>query len=158
MQHRPLIVVLTLLTIGVAVMVASAYLQTLREVASLSFDELLTKDSPAEKKERASSWMSRFSAKEIPSYIYPAPELRVSLRFPTASLELLKTFHVIINEMSAYQFFCLNQVLLAHKIDYSYHKAGGRVQLIITTQDEEYLQSVLRELSRYEITYQIQKS
>ncbi|MGP1579579.1 MAG: hypothetical protein ACTTH5_00920 [Wolinella sp.] len=158
MQHRPLIVLLTFLTIGVAVVIFSAYLKTLQEVSSLSFSKIITEDSPAQEREHTSSWMSRFSAREIPSYIYPTPELHVSLSFPTAPLGLLKTFHVIIGKVSAYQFFCLKQVLLAHKINYSYHKEGGRVQLIITTQDEEYLRSVLKELSRYEITYQIHKS
>lgn len=159
MQHRPLIIALTLSTLGVAGAMVFVYFQTLSDTAKLSFESPMEAEAPKrEGRFSPLSWTSKFSGRETPAYLYPAPELHVKLDFPKDSLAALKTFRVVVGELDPYRFFCLNQVLLAHGIDYAYYKAGGDIRLIVTTKDEAYLRSVLKELQRYEITYELHQS
>ncbi|MGP1449878.1 MAG: hypothetical protein ACTTJS_01965 [Wolinella sp.] len=158
-QHRPLVIALSLLTMIVVGVVSSIYIRIVSDTENLKFASQLNMENEQKSGSNATlSWMSRFSSKEIPDYLYPAPELHVKLSFPNAPEDVLKTFQVVVGELDSYRFFCLNQVLVAHKIDYAYYKTGGHIRLIVTTKDESYLRSVLKELRRYEISYELHQS
>lgn len=133
-----------------------AYLEALGTASHLSFEKTLPHVPAIPEGSAPVAWVKRFSTQENPPYRYPAPELHVKLDFAPAVA--LKTFRVVVGELDSYRFFCLNQVLLAHKINYAYYKTEGHIRLIVTTQDESYLRSVLKELQRYEITYEIHQS
>ena len=48
--------------------------------------------------------------------------------------------------------------LTTNNIDYSYYKVGESIWLVVATDDEKYLRSVLEELKHYEIHYSLSKS
>lgn len=102
------------------------------------------------------SWTSDFAQEGIGDFIYPALELDIS--FDLASLEKRqKQFRVFMEEMDSYKFFCLNQVLTSNGINYAFYKNGKGIQLMVSAKSEEFLSSVLEQLKRYDIEYQIEK-
>lgn len=105
------------------------------------------------------SWLNQLSAKDGVSYLYPASELRVKLLFENnLKKDETETFRVSVGIIDDYQFFCINQVLSANNIDYSYYKVGESIWLVVATDNEKYLRSVLEELKHYEIQYSLSKS
>lgn len=104
-------------------------------------------------------WLNELSAKKEMSYLYPASELRVKLLFgDNLKRGDTETFRVSVGIIDDYQFFCINQVLSANNIDYSYYRVGESIWLVVATEDEAYLRDVLEELKHYEIDYSISKS
>ncbi|WP_233704022.1 hypothetical protein [Helicobacter mesocricetorum] len=106
-----------------------------------------------------SNWVDKLSNKSSNPFVYPAPVLQVKLLFEDDVQEnSQEVFRVSVGAIDDYQFFCINQVFNAHKIKYSYYKAGENVWLVVLTQDENYLRSVLDKLKYYEINYVLAKT
>ncbi|MDA3967016.1 hypothetical protein [Helicobacter sp. WB40] len=105
------------------------------------------------------SWIEKLSMQSDVAYIYPASEMQVRL-LSDANIqkEGSSIFRVSVGVIDDYQFFCINQVFMSHKIQYSYYKVGDNIWLVVSTKDEKYLKQVLDELARYEISYTMTKS
>lgn len=104
-------------------------------------------------------WLDRLSGQDEREFIYPASELQVKLLFADELKQSSKEiFRVSVGVINDYQFFCINQVLGAYNIEYSYYKIGESISLVVATEDENYLRSVLEKLRHYEINYTLSKS
>lgn len=107
----------------------------------------------------SAGWIDQLSKREQSSFIYPAAELKVKLLFEDSLNRVEKeTFRVSVGVIDDYQFFCINQVLSANNIEYSYYKIGENIWLVVTTENKGYLRSVLDELKHYDINYTLSKS
>lgn len=102
-------------------------------------------------------WIERFAKANKADFSYPAMELRIKLDLVSKMSEE-KIFRVVIDQIDAYKFFCLNHVLKSNDIKYSYYKTRGFVKLVVATQDREYLKKVLSELADYGIEYTIEEA
>lgn len=98
-------------------------------------------------------WLGGLSQKKRQDYIYPAPEVQLHLSLIQDRTDT-KDFRVRVKAIDSYQFFCLNQVLTAHKIEYSYYRMGNGVELVINAKNEDYIKEVLEKLKYYEINYE----
>ncbi|MDE5602460.1 MAG: hypothetical protein K2I71_00850 [Helicobacter sp.] len=107
----------------------------------------------------SSNWVEKLSSKSSSPFVYPAPVMQVKLLLEDdVQKSNEEAFRVSVGVIDDYQFFCMNQVLSAHKIKYSYYKVGETIWLIVLTQDESYLRSVLDKLKHYEINYILTKT
>ncbi|RAX58856.1 hypothetical protein CCZ01_01280 [Helicobacter monodelphidis] len=107
--------------------------------------------------EEVTSWADGLSSGKRGSFVYPALEL--SINFDVTPPEAgEQRFLVMVEQLDAYRFFCLNYVLNSNGINYAYYKNGGRIQLMINARSEQYLKSVLEQLKQYEIQYQLQRT
>lgn len=107
----------------------------------------------------ASNWVDKLSTKSSSPFIYAAPVLQVKLLLEDDVKESSQeVFRVSVGVIDDYQFFCINQVFIAHKIKYSYYKVGENIWLVVLTKDENYLRSVLDKLKYYEINYVLAKT
>lgn len=104
---------------------------------------------------RPMDWLSGLSQRGQNTFVYPAPEVQLHLSLVEDRVRNTKDFRVKVRAIDSYQFFCLNQVLTAHKINYSYYRTGDAVELVINAQDEGYIKSVLEKLRYYEINYEL---
>lgn len=107
----------------------------------------------------SSDWLDRLSGQSEREFIYPASELQVKLLYVSETQKKAKdVFRVSVGVINDYQFFCINQVFGAHNIEYSYYKIGENIWLVVATDDESYLRSVLDKLKHYEINYTLSKT
>lgn len=104
-----------------------------------------------------SAWVSRLAMQDKAEYIYPAPEMQVKLMLSSEmeQEQESKIYRVSVGVIDEYQFFCINQVLSAHKIKYSYYKVGDHIWLLVASNNQDYLHNVLEKLKHYEINYTI---
>lgn len=111
-----------------------------------------------EQKNIESTWIEKLdNNKKSDYYTYITKEIDIKLN--PYSMEKKETmFRVTINNLDAYKFFCINQILVNNKINFSYYKSKGFVEIIISTKDELYLKSILAELKDYEIDYNVEKT
>lgn len=130
-----------------------------REAASFIFTEVeeMAKMQTSPKLLDNDSWVEQFAKANKADFTYPATELRIKLDLVSKMSEE-KIFRVVIDDIDAYKFFCLNQVLKNNNIKYSYYKTKGFVKLVITTQDKNYLKTVLEQLLDYGIKYKIEEA
>lgn len=104
-------------------------------------------------------WLDRLSGQGEREFIYPASELQVRLLYVNNTKKNAKeVFRVSVGVINDYQFFCINQVFGAHNIEYSYYKIGENIWLVVATEDENYLRSVLEKLKHYAINYTLSKT
>lgn len=104
-------------------------------------------------------WLDRLSGQNEREFIYPASELQVKLLYANnAKNNTKEVFRVSVGVINDYQFFCINQVFGAHNIEYSYYKIGENIWLVVATEDENYLRSVLEKLKHYAINYTLSKA
>lgn len=104
-------------------------------------------------------WLNRLSGQSEREFIYPASELQVKLLYASNIKKGTKeVFRVSVGVINDYQFFCINQVFGAHNIEYSYYKIGENIWLVVATEDENYLRSVLDKLKHYAINYTLSKT
>ncbi|MCI5968388.1 hypothetical protein [Helicobacter sp.] len=104
-------------------------------------------------------WLDRLSSQSEREFIYPTSELQVKLLYANNAKKSIKeVFRVSVGVINDYQFFCINQVFGAHNIEYSYYKIGENIWLVVATEDENYLRSVLDKLKHYAIDYTLSKT
>ncbi|CAM2901724.1 hypothetical protein [Helicobacter burdigaliensis] len=162
MQIRLLVVIFTIFTgilffvlIRFYVGAMSAY-----ELPQIETYNFATEQEVNPKEVLKSAWVSRLAMQDKVEYIYPAPEMQVKLMLTTEMEEeqTSKIYRVSVGIIDAYQFFCINQVLSAHKIKYSYYKVGDHIWLLVAANNQNYLHNVLEKLKHYEINYEISLS
>ena len=119
----------------------------------------LAQPSESQLESLSSGWLDRLSGQDAREFIYPASELQVRLLYADALKKSSKeVFRISVGVINDYQFFCINQVFTANKIEYSYYKIGENIWLVVATEDENYLRSVLEQLRHYEIDYTLSKA
>jgi|GEM_PF-1599243 len=161
MQTRMLIGIFSCLTCILLFILIRNYIDAMSVYSLPKFSpyELAKFESNKTKIFEMPHWLDRLSGKDERKFIYPASELQVKLLFEN---ELKKTskeiFRVSVGVINDYQFFCINQVLGAYNIEYSYYKIGENISLVVATEDENYLRSVLEKLKHYEINYTLSKT
>ena len=162
MQTRVLIGVFSFLTFAILYVLIRDYAQAIHSYSIPNVEPYQlekVEDNATIKIPKELSWLNQLSAKGGVSYFYPASESRVKLLFEkNLKKDDTETFRVSVGIIDDYQFFCINQVLSANNIDYSYYKVGESIWLVVATDDEKYLRSVLEELKHYEIHYSLSKS
>lgn len=104
-------------------------------------------------------WIGRGSQRGDVSYIFPATEMQVRLMFSDSiKRDAREIFRVNVGVVDDYQFFCINQVLTSHRIEYSYYKIGDSVWLVVASPNETILRGILEQLRHYDIDYTISKA
>ncbi|MDA3968242.1 hypothetical protein [Helicobacter ibis] len=161
MQIRVLVAIFTIFTFIMLFVLIRNYsdamnLYTIPDVMPYN---LLDDNSTDSVVSSGASWIEKLSMQSDVAYIYPASEMQVRL-LSDANIqkEGSSIFRVSVGVIDDYQFFCINQVFMSHKIQYSYYKVGDNIWLVVSTKDEKYLKQVLDELARYEISYTMTKS
>ncbi len=162
MQIRVLIGIFTFFTCVIVCVLIWNYSQAIRNYSLPNVDPYELGSAEGNATMGASSglgWLNELSVKKETSYVYPASELRVKLLFEdNLKKSNTETFRVSVGIIDDYQFFCINQVLSANNIDYSYYRIGESIWLVVATDNEGYLHNVLKELKHYEIDYSVSKS
>ncbi len=105
-------------------------------------------------------WLIKLSQKEQNSYYYPVIEVDIKFdlsEYKNSVKEYNKTYKIIIPNLDEYKFFCVKQVLSFRKIDYSYYKSGDKLNFVISTSDDNYMNKVLKELKIYGIDYKVEQ-
>ena len=161
MQTRFLIGLFIFLSAGILFVLVHSYVSavgdySLPEVPSLTLE---TKKDKQVEELASSNWVNKISEKTDMPFVFPATELQVKLSLESEFTAQEKDiFHIKVGALSDYQFFCINQILEAHHIRYSYYKIGENMWFSVVTKDEAYLREVLDKLKHYEITYTLSKS
>ena len=159
MQTRLLIGIFTIFTCILLFVLMCYYFTSMNvyELPEVSPYELAELDEMVRPPEF--SWANRLSGKNEREFIYPASELQVKLLYAGAiKKDTKEVFRVSVGVINDYQFFCINQVFGAHNIEYSYYKIGENIWLVVATEDEKYLRSVLEKLKHYAIHYTLSKT
>lgn len=159
MQTRLLIGIFTIFTCVLLFILMRYYIGAMNtyELPKVSPYELAKPDAMLGLSE--SEWVDRLSGKNEREFIYPASELQVKLLYADEiKKDTKEVFRVSVGVINDYQFFCINQVFGAHNIEYSYYKIGDNIWLVVATEDEKYLRSVLEKLKHYAIHYTLSKT
>ncbi|MCH5323507.1 MAG: hypothetical protein J1E31_08055 [Helicobacter sp.] len=160
MQTRFLIIVFTFFTACILFVLVRFYMEATNSysLAEMTPYDFNARDNNATE-EIVPSWIERFSKNNDIQYFYPATELQVKFLFAdNLSRPVKQIFRVSVGIINDYQFFCINQILNAHNIEYSYYKVGENIWLVVATEDENYLRNVLDKLKHYEINYTLSQS
>lgn len=161
MQVRVLIGIFSFLTCILLFVLIRNYIEAMNvySLPKVNPYELAQFDGNKTKPLEMPDWLDRLSGQDEREFIYPASELQVKLLFADELKQSSKEiFRVSVGVINDYQFFCINQVLGAYNIEYSYYKIGESISLVVATEDENYLRSVLEKLRHYEINYTLSKS
>lgn len=161
MQIRVLVAIFTIFTFVMLFVLIRNYsdAMNLYTIPDITPYNLVDDNSTDSVVSSSASWIEKLSMQSDVAYIYPASEMQVRLLSDTnIQKEDSSIFRVSVGVIDDYQFFCINQVFMSHKIQYSYYKVGDNIWLVVSTKDEKYLKQVLDELSRYEISYTMTKS
>ncbi|TLD88610.1 hypothetical protein [Helicobacter sp. MIT 05-5294] len=161
MQARVLIGIFSILTCILLFVLIRGYIEAMNvySLPKVSPYELAQFDSNKTKPLAMPDWLDRLSGQDEREFIYPASEMQVKLLFANELKQSSKEiYRVSVGVINDYQFFCINQVLGAYNIEYSYYKIGENISLVVATEDENYLRSVLEKLKHYEIHYTLSKS
>lgn len=161
MQTRFLIGLFIVLSFGILFVLVRSYREAMGSYSLPEFSAIDTKNKNEDSAKLAylSNWVGKISKKSDIPFVYPATELQVKLSLAKEPPSDEKNvYQVKVGAISDYQFFCINQVLEAHRIQYSYYKIGENMWFSVTTKDEQYLKNVLEKLKHYEINYALSKS
>ncbi len=160
MQIRVLVGIFTLFTCALLYFLIKNYIWA-RSVYSLPSVSpyILVQPEALATAPQTSQWLDRLSGQDKREFIYPTTELQVKLLFAdSVSVASKEIFRVSVGVINEYQFFCINQVFMANNIEYSYYKIGDNIWLVVATENESYLRSVLEQLRHYEINYNLSKT
>lgn len=158
MQKALLVLIPLGLSIAAVAFVSHLFFKSLDITATIPQKENLTVTNQQDQNEKSDDeWIKSFAKQSKKGFEYPVTELQIKLDL----LQQLKdqtVYRVVIDDLDEYKFFCINQVLKAKDIKYSYFRSKGYIKLIVTAKDEEYLKSVLLQLKEYNINYKIEQT
>lgn len=101
-------------------------------------------------------WIKRLKDATKMDYSYPVSEIEIALQEEKPGFDK-RFYRVVIDELDGYKFFCVNQVLSANNINYSFYKDGGLVRLVIATTDYKDLKEIMDTIKTYGIDYKIEE-
>ncbi|ANV97797.1 hypothetical protein BBW65_02805 [Helicobacter enhydrae] len=98
-------------------------------------------------------WIDAIANQKQKSYIYPTNELMMKFNFKSNQEDPLR---LIVDDLSEYRFYCLNQVLSNNQVEYAYYRKGKTIQLVVFLNDEIKRKKILEDFKYYQISYSIQ--
>lgn len=101
-------------------------------------------------------WIRRLKESTITNYSYPVSEIEIALQEEKPGFDK-RFYKIVIDELDGYKFFCVNQVLSANNIDYSFYKDGGFVRLVVAATNYKELKSIMDTIKTYGIEYKIEE-
>jgi len=156
--NKPLLFSYTVAGVFLASLLAFSYYKIVLDVLPQS-DEVRTSlllETNDSFNFKTNDWINRLKESKKSDFIYPVSEIEIALKEDTPELDK-KFYRVVIDELDGYKFFCVNQVLSANNINYSFYKDGGLVKLIIASADYKELRNIMETVKEYGIEYKIEE-
>jgi len=102
-------------------------------------------------------WLGELAKTKSGDFTLPTTELQIRLE-GNSTKNFVDAYRIEVDKLDSYKFFCLNQILRANNIGYSYYKKDGYIRLVITVIKEVDLEKILKEIKRYGIDYKLEKT
>lgn len=96
-------------------------------------------------------WLERFSFGGDKGYFYPVNELTLELD-TSADTNAGESFRLSVPLKNQYELFCLKQELKKAKFSYFLQKEGDAMTLLVDSNDQAELESLVTKLKTYQIT------
>ncbi len=96
------------------------------------------------------SWIGRFSMNEEKGYFYPINEVHLDLAM--GDVAPVTRYRLTVPLKDSYELFCLKQELLNSGLHYFFHKEGDAMTLLVDSDDQNRLESLVTKLKTYQIT------
>lgn len=96
------------------------------------------------------SWISRFSMSEEKGYFYPINEVHLELDMGENAPVTRHRLAVPLKD--SYELFCLKQELMNSGLPYFLHKEGDVMTLLVDSDDQNKLESLVTKLKTYQIS------
>jgi len=156
--NKPLLFSYTVAGVFLASFLAFSYYKIVLDVSPQS-DEVRTSlllETNDSFNFKTNDWINRLKESKKSDFIYPISEIEIALKEDTPELDK-RFYRVVIDELDGYKFFCVNQVLSANNINYSFYKDGGLVKLIIASADYKEFRNIMKTVKEYGIEYKIEE-
>ncbi|NWF66719.1 MAG: hypothetical protein HXX81_04540 [Campylobacterales bacterium] len=124
--------------------------ETVENIASIK------KENKKEEIVSETNWLDKIAKKEIKDYSFAVNDISIKIAL-NEEIKFEEFFEIVVENIDEYKFFCLNQILKSKEIKFYLYKKLNFVKLIVTTNDKNYLDTVLAELKRYDIEYKVEK-
>lgn len=97
------------------------------------------------------SWMERFSMGEEKGYVYPINEVSLELDMSGEAAPAAR-YRLTVPLKNSYELFCLKQELKNSGFPYFFQKEGNAMTLLVESDDQNRLASLVTKLKTYQIT------
>lgn len=157
MKHAPLILYLVA-GFFLSGLLAFSYYKIVLDVKidDAHTDDITLQQTDLNQSVNIDNWILKLKDTEGKNYTYPVSEIQISLQEEKPGLDE-KFYKVVIDGLDGYKFFCVNQVLSANNINYSFYKEEGLVKLVIASPSYKNLKGVMDTIREYGIDYKIEE-
>lgn len=157
MKHTPLLLYLLAGTFLSGLLAFSYYKIVLDvQIDKSQADNIDLRKTDTNATANINNWIFKLKDAAQKNYAYPVSEIEISLQEEKPGLDE-KFYKVVIDGLDGYKFFCVNQVLSANNINYSFYKEEGLVKLVIASPNYKSLKGVMDTIREYGIDYKIEE-
>ena len=110
---------------------------------------------------QGTKWLHKLDKSKEDDYYYPVTEISIDLNLDqdvdNKYRNRIRHFRLVTQALSDYHYFCLKQVLDQSRIKHKIERFNNDVAVILYSQDQNALRTIVKELNRYDIASSVKE-